>query len=231
MTLYQLRNKVTGLIYIGATRQPMSRRLSDHRRCGGAGKWARTYLISCAIREYGWENFEVVVLGTAKTFEELMEMESAAIRTYGTFAPQGYNMTAGGVGTKDRRHGEHTRRAISARTQGRRPWNLGIPTGPMPEAVRQKQSDAHQGQRAWNKGLSPSDETRRKMSASHTGWRSPVAHAIELEGVTYPSLADAGRATGLSKMQVTYRIATGRGRYLDGAQPPSHERWARWKKR
>ena len=87
--------------------------------------------------------------------------------------------------------------------------------GPLSAEHRQKLSETHKGHTTWNKGVPHTTETRAKMSASRTGGKNWKARAIELNGVTYPSLMDAVRATGLSLMQVSYRLQTGRAQYLD----------------
>src|SRR5437660_8846822 len=56
----------------------------------------------------------------------------------------------------------------------------------------------------WNRGVKATPEHRAKLSASRTGGKNWHASAISLDGVEYPSIMDAVRATGLSRMQVSY---------------------------
>lgn len=213
MKVYMLRNTVNGMAYIGATSSTMASRLSRHWH--RAFREQRNEPLANAVREYGREAFEVTVLGEAQDFDTLMLLEIDAIHVHNTFVPHGYNMTRGGKGTLDRRHLESTRLLISAKTKGLVPWNAGKKVGPLSAEHRQKLSAIRQGKPAWNKGISHREDTKAKMSASHTGGKNWHASPIELHGVEYPSMMDAVRATGLSRMQVAYRLKTGRACYLD----------------
>lgn len=112
-------------------------------------------------------------------------------------------------------HSPETRAKIAAKAVGRQGHWLGKKMGPQSLEHRQKLSEARKGREAWNRGIAHTAETRAKMAASRTGGKNWKARAIELNGVIYPSIMDAVRATGLSRMQVSYRLQTGRARYLD----------------
>lgn len=214
MFLYKLTNRQSGKSYIGATtRKRLEDRLSLHRHRADLGE--RQSLLHVAIREHGWESFDVVVLAEPTTRPELLAMEQAAIAAANTMAPCGYNMTAGGDGQWQRRMTEKAKAAIRAANSERKPWNFGMKTGPLSVETRQKMSDGRMGKATWNKGISPSAETRAKMSASqrHGGshWQ---AHPLEYQGVTYDCIKDAADATGMSVMQIRYRLQTGRAKDL-----------------
>lgn len=216
MYIYKIVNRVNGKAYIGATIQPLDRRLQDHF---SRAKSDRTSILHQAIREFGKDNFSAELLRYARNSEELMFLEIQAIKEHGTLMPEGYNMTTGGKGTMDRRQLESTRLLISQKATGRvvseetkaklsaiikgrpQPWNTG-PTG-LP---------------AWNKGLQHSTEAREKMSAFQSGRLRHDSRKIEMYGVTYNSIEEAARLTGFSRQQVKYRLATGRAKYL-GDQP------------
>lgn len=72
-------------------------------------------LIAKAIREHGWDAFEVMELNRAKTYAELMEMEKAAIVLYQTVTPNGYNILPGGGGLN------------SPFVKSHPAWNKGVP--------------------------------------------------------------------------------------------------------
>jgi group I intron endonuclease len=129
--------------------------------------------------------------------EETKAKLSAATKAY--LAEHGNPM-------QGRIHSAETRAKLSAKAAGHEPWNKGQKTGPLSEETRAKLSAAHQGQEAWNKGIPATDEAKAKMSASRTGGKNWKARAIVLDGMEYPSIMDAVRATGLSRMQVTYRL-------------------------
>ncbi len=214
MFLYRLTNRKTGKSYIGATtRKRLNDRLALHRHRASAGD--RTSVLHIAIRDDGWENFDVVVLAQPSTRGELLSMERVAIASANTMIPDGYNMTAGGDGQWKRPMTDKAKAAISAANSDRRPWNFGVKTGPMSEDSRRKMSESRKGKTTWNKGISPSSETRAKIAASSRHGASQwQARPLEYLGVRYDCITDACKATGLSMMQIRYRLQTGRAKDL-----------------
>lgn len=212
MYIYKITNHANGMCYIGATTQPLERRMQDH--CSRANS-DRTSILHKAIREFGKDNFSAEIICYARNSEELIFLEIKAIKEHGTLFPGGYNMTTGGKGTMDRRLLESTKLLISEKARGRlvseetkaklsaalkgkpQPWNCG-PTG-LP---------------AWNKGIPHSKEARSKMSAAQTNRYRHDSRQIEMYGVVYNSIMEAARLTGFSREQVKYRLATGRAKYL-----------------
>jgi hypothetical protein len=61
MTIYLLRNRVTGRVYIGKTSKSLEERWQTHLRDSRAGSSLPTHN---AIRKYGPDAFEVVLLST-----------------------------------------------------------------------------------------------------------------------------------------------------------------------
>ena len=213
MYLYMLRCSVTSKLYIGATTLSMPRRLGLHR--DAAVLKERTTVLAKAIREHGWSAFKPIVLAETADHSVLMQMERQTIAALNTMVPNGYNMSSGGMGVPDLKLSKETRAKIRAARLGRPSWNKGKKTGPMPEATRLKQRLAHLGQKAWNKGVPATLATRAKLSAMRRGGLNHNARAMELDSQCYPSVADAIKATGLSRMQVRYRLMLGRARYLE----------------
>lgn len=104
--VYKITNKINGKSYIGQTLN-LNKRLRDHRYSAkhlypsNAGQ-----PIVKAIREFGFENFDVDVLFTSEVFEDkrelkklLHEKEMYFIEKHDTIN-NGYNVTKGGAGTK-----------------------------------------------------------------------------------------------------------------------------------
>jgi group I intron endonuclease len=211
MTVYLLTNNVTGQRYVGATVQSMTLRMNDHR----AKHKTRSYPLYRAARAYGWENFSVEEIGTAETIEQLMAMEMAAIERFNTRYPNGYNFTDGGKGTRGRLHSEATRELMREKAkQGRGGWNRGRKTGPLSAEHRAKLSASHKGQEPWNRGVPHSEDTKRKFAdGRRAGGGNNQARAAIFDGVCYPSIADAMKALGLSRMQASYRLKLGRAQY------------------
>ncbi len=212
MTLYKVTNTRTGMSYIGATTQSIAKRMSEHRakaREGGSHPFAE------AIRTHGWAVFTVSVLGMFANVSELHAAERAAIAACGTMTPAGYNRASGGTGTPDCRHSDETKQKIAERATGRilgRPaWNRGVPHS---AETRRKLSLALQGHATWNKGLSATDEHRAALRASHAGKVNPASRRVEVDGQVFPTIRAAAVTLGLSRMQVRYRLQTGRAKYL-----------------
>ena len=95
-SVYVLRNKVTGLRYVGQTQRNVKNRLIEHfkHKRSGNGK------LNEAIREHGAENFEllyVIELEKKQSTQELDALERDVIQTLDTFS-NGYNDTQGGSG-------------------------------------------------------------------------------------------------------------------------------------
>lgn len=221
MNLYLITNKVNGKRYVGITSSTVEARMSRHRY--SALKLNCPYPIHAAIRKYGWENFMVELGGTAETYEELLRWEKFIIKELGTQAPNGYNITEGGRGCYGRRLSDETKQKMSIKAKQR---------PPVSEETRRKLSEAGRrreykplgptGRPAWNRGLKHSDESRAKMSAARSGkgWHS---RRCLVDDVEYSSITDAVKGTGLSMMQVRYRLEKGADAYY---LEPS--KWPTW---
>lgn len=87
-TIYQITNKIHGRFYIGAhkTKDPYD----DYMGSGVA--------IREAIKKYGRENFEKIVLHVFDTPEEMFEKECELVTEEVVLDPLCYNLTSGGLG-------------------------------------------------------------------------------------------------------------------------------------
>lgn len=81
--------------YIGVTRWGVQRRFAAHKAAAGRGVGKPLYY---AMRKYGAENFTVEILTECVDDLELVACERGLIAQYGTMAPHGYNLSAGGDG-------------------------------------------------------------------------------------------------------------------------------------
>lgn len=93
-TLYQHFCKVTKKSYIGITKQEPKKRWKAY----GKGYRPNTHFGN-AIRKYGWDNFEHIILATNLTEEEAKQLEQTCIVAFETYGKYGYNSTFGGDGT------------------------------------------------------------------------------------------------------------------------------------
>jgi group I intron endonuclease len=92
MYIYQITNKITTDTYIGKTVQMVEDRFYSHKYNASKTK-SQTYLYR-AMRKYGIDNFEVSIVDTALSLEELNQKE---IEYIAKLKPK-YNMTNGGDG-------------------------------------------------------------------------------------------------------------------------------------
>ena len=111
--LYRLTSP-SGRVYIGIAKNTR-KRWQEHVQSARNG--SRCVLHS-AIRKYGFDNFKKEVLVTS-TFAYVKDLEVKAIAAYGTMAPVGYNLTAGGDGTNGYAHTGETKQRVSAAQKGR----------------------------------------------------------------------------------------------------------------
>lgn len=111
--VYMHRNKTNGKIYIGITGQ----KLEDRWREGKGYKGCRAF--SSAIKKYGWDGFEHILLFNGLTKEEAENKEIELIKKYNSNKKKyGYNISNGGntIG----KHSEETKRLIGEKAKGRK---------------------------------------------------------------------------------------------------------------
>ena len=167
--IYKYTNKINGKVYIGQTIHE-KQRICAHKYCYGESYFHN------AIKKYGFENFEYVIL--ERLDESLLdEREIYWISFYNANDVSfGYNLTGGGDGLRGRKlTEEHKQKLIN-----------GKKNKPVSEETRKRMSDAMKGKvrseehcrhlseslkgrTASNKGISPSEETKKKISEALKG--------------------------------------------------------------
>jgi group I intron endonuclease len=93
MIIYKVENKISGKVYIGQTIHTLETRKNTHLKMVEVGK-SKFYK---ALKSYGVDNFDWVVIDTATTKDELNQKEIHYIREYNSIE-NGYNMVDGGTG-------------------------------------------------------------------------------------------------------------------------------------
>lgn len=99
MIAYLITNTINNKMYVGICKAASpKRRWKAHR---GAARRGNKWLLSSAIRKYGAAAFTVEAIASAKSWDDLCDLERILIRQYGTYfiGGDGYNMTRGGDGT------------------------------------------------------------------------------------------------------------------------------------
>lgn len=162
-----------GKRYIGKTECSLEKRKVQHKH---HSKYGKTTLYN-AIRKYGWDNLDWVILEECENVDTLNRQEEDWIRRFKTLNyDKGYNLREGGEGGK---HHETTKMKISLANSGenngmygKTSWNKGKK---LTKEHRENLSKAHQGQVPWNKGKTlpkrgPQPEgVKRKISKSNSG--------------------------------------------------------------
>lgn len=97
--VYKVENKINGKVYIGVTNN-FKRRMREHKNESENPK-QNDRAIYRAIRKYGWNNFDKIILEENNTIEECFKREQYYIDKYNSLnSKYGYNMTIGGIGGK-----------------------------------------------------------------------------------------------------------------------------------
>jgi group I intron endonuclease len=180
-----------GKRYVGITARSIEDRWWEHLQESRASRAKRP--ICLAIRKYGAENFSVVELARADTWEALCQLEIEAIERLGTFAPGGYNLTRGGDGFTGR-HSAESRRKMSQSHKGKirteehkRSLSAALMGRVHPPEVIQKILNTKRGKpltdaqrrglaimHAKNIGRVPTEEHRKKISEANRGVPKPT---------------------------------------------------------
>lgn len=119
----------SGKSYIGQTNK-LTRRISKHKQSNSPCINFRK-----AINKYGYENFKLEILVEHLTLDEANILEEQFIKEHNTIAPNGYNLTPGGLNHKK---SEEQKQKISIANKGK-------PKPPFTIEHRQNLSIAHQG--------------------------------------------------------------------------------------
>lgn len=170
--IYRIYHKETMRSYVGQTCLP-ERRIRDHFNLKQG-----CLFIQRAIKKYGKDAFVVEILEKDVPESQLSKMEILCIRFFNSKAPNGYNLTEGGEGSRGLIHSDTTRRRISEAKKGSYPTpeqrktlrtaqagqNNGFFGKTHSPETRKKLSEAAKGRIPWNKGKTHSPKTREKMA-------------------------------------------------------------------
>lgn len=142
-----LKNKINNKIYIGVTNN-YKKRMRDHK-----GAYNQS-LISRAIKKYGWDNFEKIILyeTTYKDYAYSVAEPIFILEYYSNDILFGYNMTKGGEGTLGFSPSLETRQKMRDKKLGKN----------LTEEHKKKLSEA-------NTGRVVAEETKLKISKANTG--------------------------------------------------------------
>ena len=170
--IYLTRNLVNNKIYIGKK----CSLLNLNTKYLGSGNE-----IKDAIKKYGAENFERIILYYCLSKEHAAEMEAMIVDEWFVKRKDTYNIKPGGLGgsVKGRKHSEETKMKISKSTKGvKKPKCFGekiskIQIGrKFSEETRKKISESRKG-KSTTKGRKHSEESKQKISEANKGKKMP----------------------------------------------------------
>ena len=96
--IYLVTNEKNGKKYIGQTKKDLSIRKAQHIKSSKIKNKRNKFALASAIEKYGEDAFSFVIIKEGKfNCEKLNELESFFIKEYSTIAPDGYNLTSGGM--------------------------------------------------------------------------------------------------------------------------------------
>ena len=154
MIIYKATNKITGKCYIGQTIQKLEKRIQNHLRDSEKNKKnQRPFLLS--IKKYGIESFVFEEIDRANSTKDLDTKEIYWIEELNTISPSGYNITAGGQGTRMITTGEFSKN-VSQGLKNSEKWNKTKNSEEYQEKIKNKFY-------GYFKGKKFSDEHKRKI--------------------------------------------------------------------
>ena len=194
LIVYKITNKINQKCYIGITTRALSQRWAEH--CSASRRNSKK-AIHRAINKYGQNNFNVEIIDTATSLEELYAKEQQLIKQYESFnTHKGYNCTSGGeffVMTPEERlkrskrmlgikHSEITKKRISE-TKKNYPFII-------TDEYREKQRIASTGRKhspesiektaSKNRGKKRTIEQRAKFGIKNTGKKHSEEHKAKI---------------------------------------------------
>ena len=189
--VYCHTNKINGKRYIGITQNKPNRRWQN-----GYGYKDRNSHFYNAIKKYGWENFEHIILEENLTRKEASEKEKYYIKLYNTNNENyGYNITSGGDNNFTRNKlTEEQRINISNKTK----------EAMNSVEIREYMLKVYNSEDWIRKN---SEATRRQWVTSDLKLRVQTANGHKVRcvetGDIYLSILEASRQTGLSRYKIT----------------------------
>lgn len=168
-SVYLITNKINNKVYVGQTTTTLKVRWRAHATC-------RNMRIGEAIQQFGLSAFTMELLGTAENQDALNLLESEHIARLDSQNPEvGYNATPGGRGAKIKKSRESIERGAS-KIRGRKMTAEQVEKMAATKRgrVRTEAEIAHlEYMKSLRVGVKHSEESRRKMSETLTGYSRP----------------------------------------------------------
>ena len=182
--VYLHRNKINGKCYVGQTCQKPQARWGKQ----GSGYKAQQYFYR-AIKKYGWNNFDHIILEENIPKEKINEREVFWAGYYHALAPEGYTLKVG-----SQNHAQNSKQLKAIRSKASKEnWEK----LEYRELISKRRKEEWQDKEIREKCLKNLDRTGKGGKA-----RSQKVQCIET-GMIYQSMRDAERLTGISHVNIS----------------------------
>jgi group I intron endonuclease len=166
-------------------------------------------LLAKAINKYGEQAFEIMPIASAKTLENLKEVEKDLIVQFQTKVPFGYNLTDGGDGLFGYKQTQEQRLKSATLRLGTK----------HSDETKQKMKVAHLGENNHFYGKNHTEETKRKNSEAHIGKQAMLGktHSAETkEKIRQSRLGIPSKSGNRKGFIIATNIKTNEQIILDG---------------
>lgn len=176
--IYKLTNEINGKNYIGYAKD-YKQRWRQHKKL--AQKEKPKHAIHCAIKKYGWDKFDKIILDKHEDKNYTLNvLETKYIIEYNSMTPNGYNMTRGGDGTTGHILTTKQRQLISEKTKeamARPEIRAKLIGRKASEKTKKILSESH-------KGYKPTKQQKEKQKiASIENWKNPEIRKKRIEAL------------------------------------------------
>lgn len=192
--IYVHKNKLNGKIYIGQTKQDVSKRWLK-----GEGYRTQSYFYN-AIKKYGWDNFEHIILFDGLTVEEANLIEEFLIKKYNTTDRNfGYNRKFGGENYKVNEDARKRMSSQHANVCGKNNPHYGkTHSEETKKRISKIKKEKYSGKNHPNYGKHLSEKT--KIKISNTKKKKVEMYNLDMEFIkSFPSIKEASKITGANK--------------------------------
>lgn len=199
-SVYCFTNKLNNKKYVGLTCN-VQRRYNQHKNTT-----SRAVVFCLAIKKYGFENFEFLILKENLSLKDAKLFERQFIKDLNSIVPYGYNRTEGGDSSV-----KHTAETIKKIVEKTKVWRMNN-SHPMQgkkhseeskklmKESASKRTDRVFGESHWNFGMKHKESTKQKMSSKQSlGNNGNAKKVIDLNtNIIYSCVNEAKVIYGIS---------------------------------
>jgi group I intron endonuclease len=206
-TVYRALNTINGKVYIGFDSAWPQRKTDHLYRYKTPRKWKSAFYD--AITQYGPDAFVWDVIYQSVDYEHTKNvMEPYFITEHHSFG-NGYNMTAGGEGTRGKKHRPEVIEKFKAAKSGENNpcWGRKQSQEEITKRLRYGPDNKHYGRKQPTDHVLKAAAARKRPSEPKPEIKRLIrGRSILVDGIEYRSQAEAARAFGISKNAVGNRL-------------------------